>query len=454
MELQTELEARDGLPEPQRFWALLTLIIAIVMTVLDVAIANVALPVIARRLQATAADSIWVVNAYQISVMVLVLPFAAAGEIVGYRRISQTGMAVFTVASLACALSGSLPMLVAARVLQGIGAALMVSVNSALVRYVYPRAMLGRAIGIVALCVGVSASVAPSVASAILSVATWPWLFAINVPLGAAAFVIARRTLPATPTIGQRFDGFSAVLSALTLGLLVVGVQALGHPGRGWIVVAAFLVSAGCGVLLVRRQSSRTAPLLPVDLLRIPAFAWAIATSICSFGAQTLAFVGMPFLLEYGQGHGQVATGLLMTPWPLATGLTAPIAGRLADRHPAGLLAGIGMAVLAAGTAGLALLPRHPSDWLIAALMGLSGLGFGFFQSPNNRALLAASPRSRSGGASGMLATARTLGQTLGAALVALTFGLLGDHAGAVTLGLAAGVATLAAVVSVSWLLK
>jgi DHA2 family multidrug resistance protein-like MFS transporter len=206
----------------------------------------------------------------------------------------------------------------------------------------------------------------------------------------------------------------------------------------------------GAGILLVRRQTSRVAPLLPVDLLRIPAFAMAIATSICSFIAQGLVFVGMPFFLEYGLHHGQVATGLLMTPWPLATALTAPVAGRLADRHPAGLLAGAGMAILAAGTTGLALLSRHPPDWWIAALMCLCGIGFGLFQSPNNRAMIAASPRHRSGGASGMLGTARTLGQTLGAATVALIFGLFGDAAAVTTLASAAGIAALAGIVSLS----
>jgi DHA2 family multidrug resistance protein-like MFS transporter len=453
MQTQDELAVRDGLPQPRRSWALLTLMIAVVMTVLDGSIANIALPSIAVRLHAAAADSIWVVNAYQLSVMVLLLPLAAAGEIVGYRRISQTGMAIFTVASLACAVSFTLPMLVAARVLQGIGAGCMLSVNSALVRHVFPRAQLGQAIGMAAFCVGVSASLAPSIASAILALASWPWLFAINVPLGAAAFLIAGFTLPHTPTGSHRFDWFSALLSALALGTLVVGVDALGHHGRLILVVAAFAVTLAAGTLLVRRQSSRTAPLLPVDLLRIPAFAMAIATSTGSFMAQALVFVGLPFVLEDGLrfGHvGQVATGLLMTPWPLATALTAPLAGRLADRHSAGLLAGAGMATLAAGTTGLALLPPHPPRWWIAALMAVCGLGFGFFQSPNNRAMIAASPRQRSGGASGMLGTARTLGQTLGAALVALIFGLAGSHGAGLILGMAAVVAALAAAVSFS----
>ncbi len=440
----------DGLPQPRRFWATLTLVIAVVMTVLDGAIANVALPHIALVLHAQPASAIWVVNAYQLCLMVLLLPAANFGEIVGYRRVSQTGMAVFTVASAACALSGTLPQLVAARVLQGIGAALLLSVNSALARHVYPRARLGQAVGLFALTVGISASVAPTIASAILSVAPWPYLFAINVPLGAACFAIARFTLPDTPTSRHRFDWFSAVLSTLGIGLLVVGLDALGHRANLPAALGMLTTAVVMLWLLVRRQRARTAPLLPVDLLGIPAFAMAIATSVLTFTAQTLAFVAMPFFMEYGLGFGQVTTGLLMTPWPLATGLAAPVAGRLADRYPAGPLVAVGLIVLAGGTLMLALLPPHPSPAAIAVRMAFCGLGFGIFQSPNNRAMLSASPPSRSGGASGMLGTARTLGQTLGATLVALLFGLTHKHAAHLALALASATALAASVVSLS----
>ncbi len=442
--------AADGLPQPLRFWALLTLEIAVVMTVLDGAIANVALPHIATVLHARPANSIWVVNAYQFCLMVLLLPAASAGEIVGYRRVSQTGMGVFTVASLACALSPTLGALVAARVVQGIGAALLLSVNSALLRHIYPRAMLGRGIGLLALTVGVSASVAPTIASAILSVAPWPFLFAINVPLGLAAFAIAGRTLPATPRHVVRFDYFSAVLSALGLGLLVVAVDGLGERGRAGFVAGCLVVSAVSLWLLVRRQRARSAPLLPVDLLRIPEFAFAIATSVTAFLAQTLAFVALPFFLQYGLGRNQVATGLLMTPWPLATGIMAPVAGRLADRYSAGMLAGLGLSVLAAGLVALSTVAAHPAWGDLAWRMALCGLGFGLFQSPNNRAMLSAAPHARAGGASGMLGTARTLGQTLGAAVLALLFRLGGTGEARFALGLAAAVAVVAAGVSVS----
>jgi DHA2 family multidrug resistance protein-like MFS transporter len=443
----------DGLPSPQRRWAMLAIGLAIAMAVLDSAIANVALPTIARDLAASPADSVWVVNAYQLVITILLLPLASLGEITGYRRIYRIGLAVFTLASLGCALSGSLGLLTLARVVQGVGAAGVMSVNAALVRYIYPRRMLGQGIGIVALVVAVSAAVGPTVAAGILSVASWPWLFAVNVPTGVAT-MLAARALPRTPRSGGRFDYPSALLNALFFGLLIIAIDSLGHGGRALYVALAFGGAAASGVALVVRQLPQAAPLLPVDLLRIRLFALSIATSVCSFAAQMLAYVAIPFYLQDALGRDAVATGLLMTPWPAATALTAPIAGRLADRYSAGVLGALGLGLFAAGLALLALLPTAPADADIVWRMALCGVGFGLFQSPNNRAILSSAPRERSGGASGMLGTARLLGQTSGAALVALMFGLFHEHATLVALGAAAGISLLAAGVSGTRMLR
>jgi len=439
---------RDGLPVPRRHWAVLAMSLALTMAVLDGTMVNIALPEIARDLEVRPAQSIWVVNAYQLSITIALLPLAALGEIVGYRRIYLVGIALFTAASLACALADSLTTLVIARSLQGLGAAGLMSVNTAVLRFIWPRRSFGRGLGINAMVVAVSAAAGPSTAAAILSVAPWPYLFAINLPLGLLV-LLAGHTLPTTPLSGQRFDLASAALSALTFGLLILGIQSLGHNGASWPVLAQFAGAGLAGWLLVRRQLSQPAPLLPVDLLRIPQFALSIGTSICSFAAQMLAFVSLPFYLQGGLGRSAVDSGLLMTPWPLATVVMAPIAGRLADRHPAGLLCSLGLALLATGLAALALLPAQPDDADIAWRMVLCGLGFGLFQSPNNRAMLSAAPVQRSGGASGMLGTARVLGQTSGAALTALAFGLFPPGTTA-ALVMGAGFAGLAACFSVA----
>jgi len=439
----------DGLPVPRRYWAIAAIVLAIAMSVLDGSIANVALPTIAHELRTSAANSVWVINAYQIAILVSLLPLAALGEIIGFRRVSQAGLAVFTLGSLACALSPSLLALVCARVFQGFGAAGIMSVNAALVRFTYPHRLLGRAVGINAFAVATSAAIGPTVASAVLAVAQWRWLFAINVPLGIVTLAIARHALPFNEGSRRRIDWTSAALHVGAFGLSLSGLQSLAHSAGG----AAAYAQIGCGALLavalVRHELERETPLIPFDLLRIRSFSLSIATSVCSFTGQMAALVALPFEIER-LGHGAVATGLLMTPWPVAVAFAAPLAGRLADRFPAGILGGAGLGVLACGLLLLATFPRGASDFDFIWRMALCGLGFGLFQSPNNRTLIASAPRARSGAAGGMLSTARLLGQTTGAAGVAILFRTFPRQGSDIALYGAAAVMTLAALVSVS----
>src|SRR5271167_1136825 len=189
----------DGLPNPQRMLAFATIAMATAMAVLDGAIVNVALPTIARHLAIPNADSVWIVNAFQLAVTISLLPLSALGDTLGYRRVYWPGLALFTLSSLACALSPSFTTLVAARAMQGLGAAGIMSVNIALVRFIYPSSRLGQGVANIAVIVAVSSAASPSVAAAVLSVASWRWLFLINVPIGVVALAIAARTLPATP---------------------------------------------------------------------------------------------------------------------------------------------------------------------------------------------------------------------------------------------------------------
>lgn len=411
---------------------------ALIMAVLDGVIASMALPTIQRDLAIDAADAIWVVNAYQIAVTVSLFPLASLGDILGYRRVYWGGLALFTAASLACALADSLPLLTAARVLQGLGGAGIMSVNLALVRHIYPTAQLGRGVGYNALIVAISSAAGPSVAALVLSVASWPWLFAVNVPIGLVALVIAAKSLPASPRSGHRFDWGSAGLNALTLGLLIVGFKGFDGGQPGWLTALELAGALGAGAVLVRRELARPAPLLPVDLLRRPVFALSVVTSVCSFAAQNIAFVALPFFFEDVLSRSQGDSGLLMTPWPVAVALIAPLAGRLADRYEPNRLSVAGLLLFASGLGAMALLPPDPAAADVAWRMALAGLGFGLFQTPNNKVLVSSAPKERSGGASGIQATGRLLGQTLGAATVGLLFSALGKADGtvwAMTLG-------------------
>lgn len=438
----------QGLPLSERIWAVVTIGLALTMAVMDSAIANVALPVIAREFHASASSSIWIVNGYQLAITISLLPLAAAGDLIGYSRIYLAGLVLFTLASLLCALSGSLSMLAAARVVQGFGAAGIMSVNTALMRFIYPHRLLGRGIGINAVVIAIAAAAGPTVASGILAVGSWPWLFAVNVPIGIAAFLIGRFALPMTPRARHRFDWISAILSALSFGLLIASIDAFGHGEPPLLVAGEIAATLIFGFALVQRQSMTAAPLFPIDLLRIPMFALSVGTSICSFVAQMLALVSLPFLLQRTLGFTPVETGLLITPWPLAVGVAAPISGWLADRYPAGLLGAIGLIVFAAGLLALGFTPAHAHASDLVWRMALAGAGFGLFQSPNNRAMITAAPRERSGGASGMLGTARLLGQTSGAAFVALIFGRSGEQGETIALFVATGFAIVAAGVS------
>ena len=330
---------------------------------------------------------------------------------------------MFTVASLACGLSDTLPLLVAARVLQGFGSAGIMSVNTALVRFIFPRSQLGRGMATTALVVATSSAASPSLAAAILSVASWHWLFWCNVPLGIIAIWLALRSLPETPKSTHRFDLISALLNAATFGLLLVGLDGIGQGQDSASVAAELLAGTAAAVVFVRRQRRMVAPMLPVDLFRMPLFALSVLTSVCSFAAQTSAYLALPFYFALAGGMSQSQIGLLITPWPAAVVFVSPIAGRLSDKYPAGLLGGLGLAVLTAGLLLMLSLPPQPPFVDVVWRMMLCGLGFGFFQSPNNRALIDAAPRSRSGAAGGLLSTARLTGQTIGGVLVALIFG-------------------------------
>ena len=403
---------RTQMATPQRYWAAATIWLALTLSLLDSSIANVALPTIAADLNAPAADSVWVVNAYQLAIVVSLLPMAAIGEMVGFRRVFQLGIIVFSLGSLGCTFAHSLPMLAFARAIQGFGAAGIMSQNGALVRFTYPSKMLGRGLGLNALVASAGAALGPTVAAGILAVASWQWLFAVNIPIGIGAYLLGRKSLPDNPKSGS-IDLEGTLLSASMFGLGFIGIDLLTRGGSIWIGMSALALGAGSGIGLVLHSRSQSEPIVPFDLLRNPVFSLSVATSIASFASQMLAFVSLPFFFESVLHRSQVETGLLMTPWPLAVGIGAPIAGRLADRVSAAVLGAAGLVVLCAGLALLAGLPETPTAAEIAWRMALCGLGFGFFQVPNNRSMLSSARIARSGAAGGMLATARLQGTAL-----------------------------------------
>jgi MFS transporter, DHA2 family, multidrug resistance protein len=410
----------DGLSKPRRYWAIAAIQTTITLATLDGSIANIALPVIARDVHVSPSAVTWVVNAYQLVMVVALLPMSALGERLGFRRVFLCGISLFTLGSLACAVAPTLGLLIAARMVQGLGAAAAVGLTAALVRHIYPWEMLGRAIGLNALTVATSTALAPVVATAILSVASWPWLFAVNIPIGLATLGLGLRNLPPVPGRAASFDLAGALLSAAAFGLLFTGMAALAvAPLRAGVELMVALLAFAA---LLRWQAGEASPMFPLDLLRIPAIAFSASAGVLCFAAQMIAFVSLPFYFGAVMRHSQIEIGALMTPWPVATGIFAPVSGRLSDRVPPAILTALGATILAAGLVFIRLLPVDATMTMIGSGMLACGIGFGFFQPPNNRALIGAAPPTRVGASGGLLSTARLCGQTFGVTTIALCF--------------------------------
>jgi DHA2 family multidrug resistance protein-like MFS transporter len=448
-EVQRVDDVADGLPRPRRGWSAVAIWLALLLSVLDATIANVALPTIAGDLGTTPDRSIWVINAYQIAITMTLLPLASLGDIVGFKRVYLVGVTLFVLASLSCTVASGLTELAVSRFVQGLGAAAVMAVNGALVRLTYPKAVLGRGIGYNVLVLAVGSAAGPSVAAAVLSVGSWRWLFAINLPLGIAALVIGFRALPDAAVVARRYDWRKALLSAAAFAALFLGASGLVRGDAPQLPLAELAVGAAIVLVLLRISRGDPAPLVPIDLLRVRTLRLSYATSACSFAAQMIAFVALPFFFLAHFQSGRATVGLLLTPWPLGAAVCAPLAGRLVERVSAGLLGFIGLAATAAGLLLLALIPAGGGYAAIIAATALCGAGFGFFQAPNNRTMLDGAPVARSGAAAGMLAISRLTGQTAGALVVALLFRLV-SPASSAPLFLGAALAGFASLISLS----
>lgn len=408
----------DGLPGPERRLAVLALILGTLMAVVDVTMINIALPSIARDLDVSAARAVWVTNLYQIVCAAFLLVCASFSEMVSRRRLYVAGLALFVLASLGAALARSLEWLLVFRALQGLGAAATLSIGPSLYRSIFPTRLLGSALGLSALVVAGGYAAGPALGGLVLSVLSWPWLFALHLPLGLVSLWLAWRALPRETGRRGGFDGRGALGSVIMLGSFFLAMDTLGHAAPLWQSLAWLALSVVSGALFLRRQRRASHPLLPPRLFQVARFRLAVSASGLAFVGQGLAFVALTFLFQQEMGLSPLHTAWLFTPWPVAIMLVGPMAGRLADRVNPSVMASLGLVLLMLGLASLALLP--PGAGLLDSLwrMALCGIGFGLFQPPNNREMMTSAPRELSTSASGVLSTTRTVGQSLGVALV------------------------------------
>lgn len=419
---------------------------AMALVVLDAGLLHVALPAIAGALGEPPARATLAVSAYQTALVIALLPCAQIAERIGYRRLFIAGTSTFLAASILCALASSLPVLVAARIVQGLGGAAIMALGIALLRFALGSSRLGAAIGWNALTVALCTAVAPILGAAILSAASWPWLFLVKLPIGAVALVAATflpQVVPTRPSI----DRPAILLHGMAATLVLLAAQTvISRP-----LAAATLLAAAIAVaaMLVRRERSSPAPLWPADLFANRPFRIAVAASVCCFTGQSAGFLALPFYLQLGLGRSLAQTALVLTCWPLAVAVVGPLANRLSQRFNSTLLCTVGAIATGAGLLSSALSPVGDNLWPLAIGASMGGLGFGLFQVPNNRTMFLAAPPARSAAAGGVQGSARLSGQTFGALLVGVLLASLPPtEAARSALGVASLFSLLAAVVS------
>jgi MFS transporter, DHA2 family, multidrug resistance protein len=408
----------NGLEKPKRYFAIFAISCGTALMVMDGALPNVALPTIAREMNIDSSSAIMIVSVYQLVLVMTLLPLSALGSRIGLRKMYQLGLCVFIGSALLCFLAPNLPLLLAARALQALGAAAALSVGSALIRSIYPANQLGRGLGINTIIVASAAAVAPILGGYIVSVANWHWIFVATVPLGLLSLVVGQRALPNVAGHNQPISPLGALLCALSFGLLISGLLALARGYHLPTSVAVLILGALAAVVFVRRELNQALPILPVDLLANRLVTLSILGAQFAFIGSMTFILSLPFRLQEHFGFSPSEVGAAIAPFPLAMMVSAPFAAMLSDRYHPGILGGIGMAIATSGMLLLALIPEGATQLDIAWRMAVCGTGYGLFLSPNAKLIISAAPIARAASAGGLISTNRLVGQALGAALV------------------------------------
>ena len=404
----------------ERKWLILTSVsLGSLMATLDGSIVNIALPAIETDFRIGLNAVEWVVVAYLLVVGSLLLPFGRLGEVLTFKRVYLAGFAIFTLASVCCGASSNAAMLVAFRVVQGIGAAMLMAMGPAIVAHTFQDHERGRALGLNGVSVAIGLSLGPALGGILTQVATWRAIFLINAPIGLLAIIWAARVLPSEkPGKDQSFDVKGAALSGVALFALLLALS----DGQEWgwtspAVVGLFVAFVVLGAAFLRVERRSIQPMIDLALFKIRPFSAGLASVVVAFAGLFTATFLLPFLLEQGRGFSPIEAGLLLTPVPITMALVAPISGAASDRFGPRVLASTGMALMALS---LVSLTQLPVDFALPDLIWrlvLLGVGQGLFMSPNSSAVLGSVPRPRIGTASGTLAQMRVNGQAVGIAL-------------------------------------
>jgi EmrB/QacA subfamily drug resistance transporter len=422
----------------RKWYVMAAVAMGVFLSTIDGSIVNVALPTLVRSLHTEFAVVQWVVLAYLLTVTTLMLSMGRLGDMIGKKPIYATGFVIFTVGSMLCGLAPNIYWLIGFRVLQAIGAAMMMALGTAIVTEAFPPSERGRALGIMGSIVSIGIVVGPVLGGILIGGFSWRWIFYVNLPIGIVGSLMVARFVPDfKPVGGQRFDypgaftlfvSLMALLMALTLGQQVgfAEIPILSLFATWLLFLAIFLV--------MEWKSGQ--PMIDLSLFQNRLFSVNLVTGFATFVSIAGTTILMPFYLENVLGYDPRSVGLLLAIVPIAMGVAAPIAGSLSDRLGTRLITVTGLLVLLAGyyAVGTLSLQTTPLGYILRFLP--IGIGMGVFQSPNNSAIMGSAPRTRLGVASGLLSITRTLGQITGiAVLAALWAGRVAYHVGDVLQG-------------------
>lgn len=410
-------------PSRQR-WGLASLSLSMLLAALGTSVANVGLPALALALHASFQQVQWVTLAYLLTLTALSVSAGRLGDLLGRRTLLLGGIAVFTLASALCALAPDLGWLIAGRALQGLGAASMMALTLASVGDMTPKNATGRVMGLLGSLSALGSALGPSLGGALITGFGWPAMFWLTVPLGALAWGLAYRTLPANaprqPLAGQ-FDTPGALLLALALVAYALattlGQGRLDGRNLAWLLAALLSTS-----LFVRQQGRASSPLIRLTLLRDPALRSGLLGSVLVSTVMMATLVVGPFYLAHGLGLPPLPLGLVVAAGPLVAALTSAPAGRLVDRFGAQRIALLGLAGLLAGAGGLSLLPLAAGVAAYLAPMVLMTAGYALFQTANNSGVMHGVGTAQRGVVAGLLNVARNLGLMSGASLMGAVF--------------------------------
>jgi EmrB/QacA subfamily drug resistance transporter len=394
--------------------------IGIFLATIDASIVNIALPVLEHDLHTDFAVVEWIVLAYLMTVTTLMLSIGRLADMLGKKPIYAAGMVVFTASSVLCGLSQNIAMLIAFRVLQAIGAAMIMALANAIITETFPASERGKALGISGLFVSVGIIAGPTIGGLILGALSWHWIFFVNLPIGVAGVLMTLRFVPTgRPPGGQKFDLLGAACLFFALLVLLLGLtigQTTGFSRTPVVAMFSVFVLLLAGFLAVEMRTRQ--PMIDLQLFRNPLFSINLITGFLAFISSAGTILLMPYYLEGVRNYSPLTAGLLLAVVPAAVALVAPWAGSLSDRFGTRPLAAIGLGMLVVGyaTASTLRIDTGPLGYILRFIP--VGLGIGCFQSPNNSAVMGAVPRERLGVASGLLSLTRTLGQTVGIALM------------------------------------